>query len=319
MASANTRLKIENGLVVLSNPASPSEFFGNVEFTANVTVAGNLNVTGTYIVVGATVVQDSEVLSSSIIPAISGDANLGNTTNRWSAYVDDVYITNSILPTQQTSSIGNTTSRFDLFTTNINASGNTVIGGNTTVGTTLYVNNQLKRVGINKQTPDVDLDVVGSVAATGNLHVNGSITIVNPTTSPTSINIGPSNVLHKAVQPFNVLLPKNTTYNHEVIRFNKTKFKGGKIFVVGSITSEGISTSQLSELLLLWNGTDISVVEYGKMISNPGLFSSIFDVQPTVVGENISIVATFKSQTNSAIPIQHDISSNCIGNLINIT
>jgi hypothetical protein len=134
MAGANSRFKVDNGLVASGNAI----FYDRVDVEANAhfkndlfVVSGNLVVNGSLVYANVTIGQGGVLL-------IADQQPLGNTSNRFNAFLYDTISYGTIRPNANGGALGTTTARFDIFANNITLTNSLQLTGGGGVNSSLY-------------------------------------------------------------------------------------------------------------------------------------------------------------------------------------
>lgn len=134
MAGANSRFKVDNGLVASGNAI----FYDRVDVEANAhfkndlfVVSGNLVVNGSLVYANVTIGQGGVLL-------IADQQPLGNTSNRFNAFLYDTISYSTLRPNANGGALGTTTARFDVFANNITLTNSLQLTGGGGVNSSLY-------------------------------------------------------------------------------------------------------------------------------------------------------------------------------------
>jgi hypothetical protein len=134
MAGANSRFKVDNGLVASGNAI----FYDRVDVEANAhfkndlfVVSGNLVVNGSLVYANVTIGQGGVLL-------IADQQPLGNTSNRFNAFLYDTISYSTLRPNANGGALGTTTARFDIFANNITLTNSLQLTGGGGVNSSLY-------------------------------------------------------------------------------------------------------------------------------------------------------------------------------------
>ena len=134
MSGANNRFKVDNGLVASGNAIfydrvdmQANAFFNNDLFvvTGNLTVSGSLNYANVTVASGGILVGTDQ-------------APLGNTTNRFNAFLYDTISYGTLRPNANGGALGTTTARFDVFANNITVTNTINFPGGAAINSTIY-------------------------------------------------------------------------------------------------------------------------------------------------------------------------------------
>lgn len=187
MAGANSRFKVDNGLVASGNAI----FYDRVDVEANAhfkndlfVVSGNLTVNGSLVYANVTIGQGGVLL-------IADQQPLGNTSNRFNAFLYDTISYSTLRPNANGGALGTTTARFDIFANNITLTNSLQLTGGGGVNSSLYTGTasnantvyNISSNGIVVRT-GTGTGVTRSVAGSNAISVtNGDGTAGNPTIS----------------------------------------------------------------------------------------------------------------------------------------
>ena len=134
MSGANNRFKVDNGLVASGNAI----FYDRVDVEANAhfkndlfVVSGNLVVNGSLVYANVTIGQGGVLL-------IADQQPLGNTSNRFNAFLYDTISYSTLRPNANGGALGTTTARFDVFANNITVTNTVNFPSGAGVNSTLY-------------------------------------------------------------------------------------------------------------------------------------------------------------------------------------
>lgn len=179
---ANTRFKTENGLLVTGGNA---QFDDVVRMNANLVVSADLLlVTGDLQVQGSQVFTGGQIYDSDIV-ATSDGLDIGNTSNRFDAYLKTVRVGEGLFPfgnatvIANTIPLGNSTNRWVIAANTLNTSGNANVGGDLGVTGTANIGGNLGVVG--------NANVGGVLRVTSHTEIGGTLAV-------TGISVFSSNV-----------------------------------------------------------------------------------------------------------------------------
>jgi hypothetical protein len=134
MAGANSRFKVDNGLVASGNAI----FYDRVDVEANAhfkndlfVVSGNLVVNGSLVYANVTIGQGGVLL-------VADQQPLGNTSNRFNAFLFNTTSYGTLRPDANGGALGTTTARFDVFANNITLTNSLQLTGGGGVNSSLY-------------------------------------------------------------------------------------------------------------------------------------------------------------------------------------
>jgi hypothetical protein len=134
MSGANNRFKVDNGLVASGNAI----FYDRVDVEANAhfkndlfVVSGNLVVNGSLVYANVTIGQGGVLL-------IADQQPLGNTSNRFNAFLYDTISYSTLRPNANGGALGTTTARFDVFANNITVTNTVNFPSGAGVNSSLY-------------------------------------------------------------------------------------------------------------------------------------------------------------------------------------
>lgn len=292
---ANTNFKVESGMLVTganSTFVTPTTFKSNTTIDANLLlVNGDFTVTGNLTVVGSTI-QDVD-----IIPL--GERNIGNNTNRFDAYLNDVNINGTLYPSANNIPLGNTTRRWDTYSSNISATGtvtvtNAVSFGNTSIGGFANVVGVFA-AGNTTITGFVNVSTTANVG--GNLTVGGTATLTGNVT--TSGNLTSKGIILDNAAIFANTQSVTTTSPTIVDSYPKSFGFFSKAVVT---VNAGNTLLHAVELLILQDGTNVILTKYGEIYNtNLGTFDANInganvDISFTATTANTYTVKTIRQQ-----------------------
>lgn len=189
---ANTRFKTEHSLLVTGDTNTQidtiSLFNANVSVNSSVLVVNgelvvgntsagytsNLTVTGSMLIAGNLVYTNTTV-SGDLRPSVDG-LDLGNTSNRFDAFIREGYVYSLLNPSSNTIPLGNSTQRWAISGTTLDLSNSLDVSGNLTINTTSFkVNANTNQVAINTASYSAALNVNGGANITGDLAATANI------------------------------------------------------------------------------------------------------------------------------------------------
>jgi len=187
MSGANNRFKVDNGLVASGNAI----FYDRVDVEANAhfkndlfVVSGNLVVNGSLVYANVTIGQGGVLL-------IADQQPLGNTSNRFNAFLYDTISYSTLRPNANGGALGTTTARFDVFANNITVTNTVNFPSGAGVNSTLYTGTasnantvyNISANGIVVRTGTGTGTTVSIVSTDGLSVLNGNGVAGNPTIS----------------------------------------------------------------------------------------------------------------------------------------
>lgn len=226
-------------------------------------IGANVNVTTTQLNVGNTTVN-SVVESNSI--------KLGNTT------VNTAITGNSIITNGYLSVSGNAT-----FSNVITVTGNATFSNVITVTGATTLSNTLTTTGnatfSNVVTVTGSATLANTIAVTGNATFSNAVAVTGPTTLTGALATTANTTLQTDVVLAvisNTNIGSNTTGPQEIFNFPIASYTGAKITAkIGALSG---ANSQVQELILVQNTTDVVMTVYGTVASpaaaNLGVFSA---------------------------------------------
>ena len=281
---ANNRFKTENSLLVTGE--STSQFDTQALFNANVSVnsavlivngeiivgntsggaTSNLTVTGNLLVAGNLVYTNTNV-TGDLRSDVDG-LNLGNTVNRFSIFIKDGIVYNTLNPSSNTvgTTLGNTTARWVMTGNTISLSGALDAVGNVTINTDAFkVSASGKQVAVNTSTYSGALNVVGGANVSGDMtataNVSGNLLKAGNTyvvTNTATINVGTS-----------VLVDEFANSTMKVVKYlayaeNNTTSNRYFVELVGVNSNTALLVSQYGEI----NNVPLGVFNLAKSGAN---------------------------------------------------
>ena len=263
---AGSKFNIENGLHVTGDANTANSIFEHdVTVNGRVRVNGDLLfVTGNLQVLGSTLYTTN--VTSDIIPSTNATYQVGNSSLFFSnGYFANLYVGVAALPTTNGVNLGNTSSRFNTFSTNVNASGVVTISGNTTVGANaLLVDTTNLRVSVNTSSPNT------SAAMT----VGGNVVIQSGSVTANSA------ILANALITTNTATVTNTSLN-DIDGWTGSQGKCAKLLLF--VTDGGTNVHSL-EMLLIHEGTNVLITKYAEIYN-----SSLGEFSAAISGGNVTI------------------------------
>jgi hypothetical protein len=134
MAGANSRFKVDNGLVASGNAI----FYDRVDVQANAFFNNDLFVVSGNLVVNGSLVYANVVVGQGGIFLIADQQPLGNTLNRFNAFLYDTTSFGTLRPNANGGALGTTTERFQVFANNITVTNTVNFPSGAAVNSTLY-------------------------------------------------------------------------------------------------------------------------------------------------------------------------------------
>ena len=271
---------------------------GNTYVNSAVTyvVGGLANVTS-----NASIVNSNTYVNSSIV-YISG--GLANVTSNVSLVASNVTMNAATLTIRSgTLNVDSTA----LFTNTVGISNNLTVQGTSHTFTgnvafdtsTLFVDTVNDRVGIKNTTPDAVLSITGTANISGSVVMGNTLSVANLSTLASANVTGLANIASANVATLivaNTNLTGNTTVQTDVVisvisntnigattvspvnifTFSTSTYSGAKI--TAKIASLSGANTQVQEMILAQNGTDVVVTVYGTVsapaTANLGSFSA---------------------------------------------
>ena len=281
---ANTRFKVETGLLVTG---ADSIFQERVQVNANLTVNSDLlYIGGNLYVQGDQIISGTTLYDADIIPLSTTGRLLGNNTNRFDVFSRNVNVSGNLQPNTSGLLLGNTTARWDTYSTSVNASGSLTVAGAGSIGTTLAAGNTTVTGFINVSTSaniGTTLTVGGNSSITGNLTVSGLTTLTGNVTMGANAT-AKALILDNAAIFSNTATVANTTQNI-VDSFPKADADFAK-YVISIKPSSG-TQRHITEMLLVHDGTNVLITEYGKLFN-----TSLGSVDASINNANVEIYFT---------------------------
>lgn len=276
---ADTRFKVENGLLV-TGPTANTLFEHRVNMNANLTVmadllyvGGNLYVQGNSIVIGTT------QYDTNLIPLTDNARSVGNTLNRWIGHFTDLNVATFLRPTANNIPLGNTSRRWDAYTTSISATGavdvanSVVITGNTDITGRLLLTNTAA-LGNTTVTGFVNATTTGMFGS--NLTVGGFANVAGNSSS--------RGVLFNGAAMFaNSRTASGTTQTViDSYPFSLSNF--AKVYI--TITTGG-GLYHSAEMNIIHDGSAVLVNRYGELFN-----TSLGSFNSDISGSNLEIYFT---------------------------
>jgi hypothetical protein len=134
MSGANNRFKVDNGLVASGNAI----FYDRVDVQANAFFNNDLFVVSGNLVVNGSLVYANVVIGQGGVFLIADQQPLGNTTNRFNAFLYDTTSFGTLRPNANGGALGTTTERFQVFANNITVTNTVNFPGGAAVNSSLY-------------------------------------------------------------------------------------------------------------------------------------------------------------------------------------
>ena len=134
MAGANSRFKVDNGLAASGNAI----FYDRVDVQANAFFNNELFVVSGNLTVSGSLVYANVIIGQGGIFLIADQQPLGNTTNRFNAFLYDTTSFGTLRPNANGGALGTTTERFQVFANNITVTNTVNFPSGAAVNSTLY-------------------------------------------------------------------------------------------------------------------------------------------------------------------------------------
>ena len=134
MAGANSRFKVDNGLAASGNAI----FYDRVDVQANAFFNNDLFVVSGNLVVNGSLVYANVVIGQGGIFLIADQQPLGNTINRFNAFLYDTTSFGTLRPNANGGALGTTTERFQVFANNITVTNTVNFPSGAAVNSTIY-------------------------------------------------------------------------------------------------------------------------------------------------------------------------------------
>ena len=134
MAGANSRFKVDNGLAASGNAI----FYDRVDVEANAFFKNDLFVVSGNLVVEGSLVYANVTIGEGGIFLIADQQPLGNTTNRFNAFLYDTTSFGTLRPNANGGALGTTTERFQIFANNITVTNTVNFPSGAGVNSSLY-------------------------------------------------------------------------------------------------------------------------------------------------------------------------------------
>jgi len=134
MSGANNRFKVDNGLVASGNAI----FYDRVDVQANAHFNNDLFVVSGNLVVNGSLVYANVTIGQGGIFLVADQQPLGNTSNRFNAFLYDTISYGTIRPNANGGALGTTTARFNIFANNIALTDSITLAGGGGVNSSLY-------------------------------------------------------------------------------------------------------------------------------------------------------------------------------------
>lgn len=279
---SGARFKVEHGLLA-TGATSNSVFEHKVDINANLSVMADLlYVGGNLYVSGDQVISGNTVYDTNIIPA-SSNVYLGNTTNRFNAYLSNVSINGELLPSSNNIPLGNTTNRWYVYSSTLDVanaatfSGNTSFIANVGITGTLVLSNTAS---LGNTTITGFANVTGNTVVGNQLTVNGVTQLlgnVSCNTNFTSKNLG----LEYATMFSNTATVTAPANNNIVDSYPKTSSYTSKLLV--SVNNANVQLHTI-EMLLVHDGTTALISTYGELFN-----TSLGTFDAGINGANVEI------------------------------
>jgi hypothetical protein len=282
---SDTVFKVDKGLHVKgANSIFDTQTLFNDIVTVNASaifITGNLSVTGN-------LTYSNTSITGDLAPTVSGSA-LGNTTNRFILYATDINATGQIIPTVTNGELGSLTNRWFVYSSNTDVQ-NMLTANNLIVGTNLlFANNTTKRVGINTApSGTAALQVSGDVSVTGNI----SATAITGTINASGNILGANGFTFVS----NSATVTSTGVAQVVDQFASATCKYAKYNVRIANTTNGIHGA---DILLVHEGTNVIMTVSEEFAYELGTFDAVLsggNVQLTYTGTAGETVRLLRTQ-----------------------
>ena len=281
--AANNRVGISN-----TTPDADLAVTGSANVSGSVRIATNLNTVGTSIVNGAFTVNNTAAVGNTTVTGFINASSYGTFGGTVNAVSLNVGANVNVSTTQL--NIGNATSNavasqtglnIGTSTSNVQIGASAITVGNTTSGT-------VNAFALN----------ISGLTSTGNTTVSGFVNVSTYGTFGGTVNAAALNVSG------NTVLVGNTTLGSEIVLVPVTNTDIGSnttsainlfSFAVGTYTAAKITgkvtngtNTQIQEMILAQNGTDVNITVYGAVASPPtanlGSFSGLINATSVAVG-----------------------------------
>lgn len=303
---SGTRFKVENGLLVTGTDSN-TLFEHVVGISANLYVYGDMVYVGNNLFVTGNLVYTNTQVLGDLIPIAETGANLGNNTFRFDGGFRLVTVSGNVLPTSNGLFLGNTSRRWDAYTTNVSATGNITVGGNTTITGQTSISNTLSMgnttitgfvnvsssatIGGNISVSGVST-LSGNVGITGNANVTGNIVVAGNSTTEAVI-------FDNAALFTNTVIVANTTSTTVIDSFPGSQGFFSKMFI--SVNAANTLLHSV-EMMLIQDKTNVLVTKYAELFNTKlGSFDAVIngsnvDVTFTASAANTYVVKTLRQQ-----------------------
>jgi len=272
---ADTRFKVENGLLAVGGAGSSSRFEHPLTVAANTTIDGDLLlVQGNFTVVGNTIYQGVLNYAADLIPTTNGTLTIGTSTNTYNGHFNTLISHSGIFPLANTVALGNTSRRFEGFVTNINASGTGTITGAATFSNTIVVTGNAQFSNTVAVTGNATFS--NTIAATGAATFSNTVTATGAVTTPAVILTNGGLYSNQATV--------STTSPTVVDSFPLASATGARYTVTARLAG---TSRHAVELLTVHEGTNVLATQYAE-IFNTRL--GVFDIN--INGANVELTFT---------------------------
>lgn len=264
---ANTRFKVDNGLLVVAESGVNSDFYTLTNFRSNVNVVADVWAITGNLVVGGTINFVNTTVTGTFVPNLD-QVPLGNTTNRFNAFLYDVMVYDNVMPSANAQSLGNNTSRWAGWFTTINASSTVNVGGNVAINSTaLTVDATNLRVGVNTAIASL----TNTFTVTGQSFYNGNTFIVG--TANVTGNVVASGIKAGNTSLFSNLVAVSNTSQIIIDSYPKTQAQCAKYVVSVKQTVSG--DMHAIELMFVHDNSFVYLTKYGEVFTtNLGSFDA---------------------------------------------
>lgn len=297
---SGTRFKVENGLLVTGTNTN-TIFEHIVGINANLYVYGDMVYVGNNLYITGNLVYTNTQVQGDLIPISETGANLGNNTYRFDGGFRLITVSGNVLPTSNGLFLGNTSRRWDAYTTNVSATGNITVGGNTTITGQTSISNTLSSGNttitgfVNASSSAAiggNLSVTGVSTLSGNVGITGNITASGNTRTKAVI-------FDNAALFSNTATVANTTATTVIDSFPGSQGYFSKMFI--SVNAANTLLHSI-EMMLIHDNTNVLVTKYAELFNTKlGSFDAVIngsnvDVTFTATAANTYVVKTLRQQ-----------------------
>lgn len=288
---ANTRFKVDNGLLVVAEPGVNSDFYTLTNFRSNVNVVADVWAITGNLVVGGTINFVNTTVTGTFVPNLD-QVPLGNTTNRFNAFLYDVMVYNNVMPSANAQSLGNNTSRWAGWFTTINASSTANVSGNVAINSTaLTVDATNLRVGVNTAIASL----TNTFTVTGQSFYNGNTFIVG--IANVTGNVVASGIKAGNTSLFSNLVAVSNTSQIIIDSYPKTQAQCAKYVVSVKQTVSG--DMHAIELMFVHDNSFVYLTKYGEVFTtNLGTFDAAINSANVEIYFTASVTNTYTVSTS---------------------